>query len=117
MPCEASVASREAARRSASTPRWNHEKCDVFVTAFARIRESSDAPPPAGKDILEVGAGRAGDEHEEAVARLDLRAAARRQRAAPAGDHGDERIAGKAELSAPRARHRVICRDRELDEV
>src|SRR4029079_4993705 len=60
---------------------------------------------------------RPGDEDEETVAGLDLCAAARRQGAAPAVDHGDQGIAGKAELPDRGTRDGVVRPDREFDEI
>src|SRR3954451_5353093 len=83
----------------------------------AGTSSGSDARSPSREDVLQVRARRAWHEHEEPVTRLDPRAAARRQRAAPAVDGGDERIAWKPELADGGTRHRVVGRDGELDQV
>jgi len=57
------------------------------------------------------------DEDEEAVARFDDRAAARRDRAVAAHDHGDDRRSRESYLSDGGTRDRVVGCDDEVQQV
>ncbi len=76
-----------------------------------------DPPPPAREDVLDGRAHRVRDEDEKAVAGLDDRAPARRDRVVAAHDHGDDRGSRQADLSNGRTCDRVIGRDDEVEEV
>ena len=82
-----------------------------------QIRLSSHAAAPTREHVLESGPHSAWREDEEAVARLDDRRAAWRDRLAVARDDRYQGTARQAELAHLGAGDRVVPRDVELDEL
>ena len=83
----------------------------------ASVSPAADPPTPAREDVLDGGAHGVRDEHEEAVAGLDDRAAAWRDRVVAAYDDGDDRGSRQTDLADGRTRDRVIGRDDEVEKV
>ena len=103
----ARVVGREPAR--APAPRRRARRSD-HLGAQTRRRQRSNTSSTSGR--FPCGTSTNSD-----VARLDPRAAARRDRVVAANDDGDERFAREAELADGRARDRVVGGDAELLQV
>ena len=72
---------------------------------------------PALEQLGQVGRHLAADEHEQPVAGLQARRAARQQRLVAAHDQRDERVARQPEIAQPRAGGGVARADHVLDDV
>ena len=86
--------------------------------ARARARRGADGPgAPALARLLERAHRRLAREHVEAIAGLQARRAARRQRLVVAHEHVDERVARQPEVAHAHADRGVALDERHLDDV
>ena len=89
----------------------------VDVRALGPRRRPDGPGAPALARLLERAHRRLADEHVEAIARLEARRAARRQRLLVAHEHVDERVARQPEVAHAHADRRVALDERHLDDV